>query len=377
MTPLTNITKIKYKASEKPKEEKLKINLFGIGEERNYFVDNLTMLLASGMDIVVALDAIRQGLRSNRMKKVIDFLKIELDKGATISEALAKTNLLPPHVISLIRIGEESGRLPENLKVVVLQQEKDRLFKSRIRSAMMYPTLVLIIAVVVGIGVAWFVLPKLTTVFTTMNLALPTPTKILLAIGNLLSKKGIIIVPSALFIFGILFYLTFFHPKTKVVGQFLISHLPIIKNVIAEIEIARFGFILGTLIESGMPIAECLSSLEQAMNYPGYRALARHLRENIVEGKSFEESFKLYPKSKKYLPVTLQQMISFAERSGKLGKTLLSIGAMYETKNEISTKNLSVILEPLLLVVVWLAVIGIALAVIMPIYNLLGGVSKL
>jgi len=377
MATATATTKVKYKASERPREQRLKINLFGIGEERNYFVDNLTMLLASGMDIVFALNAIREGLRSNRMKRVIDFLKAELDKGATISEALAKTNLLPPHVISLIRIGEESGRLPENLRVVVIQQEKDRLFKSRIRSAMMYPVLVLIIAVVVGIGVAWFVLPKLTTVFTTMNLALPAPTRILLAVGNLLSKKGVVIVPSALLVFAALFYFTFLHPKTKVAGQFLISHLPIIKNVIAEIEIARFGFILGTLIESGMPIADCLSSLEQAMNYPGYRDLSKHLRESIVEGKSFEESFRLYPKSKKYLPITLQQMISFAERSGKLGKTLINIGATYEAKNEISTKNLSVILEPLLLVVVWLAVIGIALAVIMPIYNLLGGVSKL
>ena len=111
----------------------------------NYFIENLSMLTESGMDVLASLQAIKEDVRSSGMKMIIDTMIIDIESGSTLWRALERTKLAQDQVIALVRVGEESGRLSENLSVVALQQEKDRAFKSKIRSAMMYPVLVLII----------------------------------------------------------------------------------------------------------------------------------------------------------------------------------------------------------------------------------------
>ena len=116
--------KHKSKNKEKhPKEKKINIfSNFGIGEEKDYFIENLSMMLASGMPIMLALDGVGAELRSKRMKEVIASLKEDMEGGSSLWRALDKTKLLSSQVISLLRIGEESGRLAENLKVINIQQ---------------------------------------------------------------------------------------------------------------------------------------------------------------------------------------------------------------------------------------------------------------
>jgi type II secretory pathway component PulF len=145
----------------------------GNGGEKEYFVDNLAMLLSSGMDILSALEAIKEGVRSKLMKGIIDDLKADITDGLPLWKALQKTKLLSLHILSLFRIGEESGKLAENLKVINAQQQKERIFRSKIHSAMMYPILVLSLTLVVGIGIAWFILPRLSVVFSQLNMELP------------------------------------------------------------------------------------------------------------------------------------------------------------------------------------------------------------
>ena len=143
------------------------------GEEKKYFIENLTMLLASGMDILSSLDSISTELRSPKMLTMVANLKEDISAGSSLWQALAKTKLFSDQIISLIRMGEEAGRLSENLQVIVIQQDKERSFKAKIRSAMMYPVLILVVTLVVGLAVAWFILPRLSTVFSQMKLELP------------------------------------------------------------------------------------------------------------------------------------------------------------------------------------------------------------
>jgi len=364
----------KKEQQNKPKKNnKKRYFTFGLGKERDYFVENLSMLISSGMPIITALDSIATEMRSLRMKHIIADIKLDIEAGSPLWKTLGESRLFPMHVISLIRLGEESGRLIDNLKVISIEQEKDRILRSKLRSAMMYPVFVLSLTVIIGIGIAWFILPKLATVFSQLKITLPLITKILINIGSFLGTNGWYVVPLVILAMLSLLFFIFSFSKTKFIGQFFLFSTPGIGGLIKEIELARFGYLLGTLLEAGLPITQALDSLASASEVGKYRKLFKHLSVWVGDGNSLQKSFKSFRNSKYLVPSPIQQLIVAGEQSGTLSLTLLKIGKTFEAKADSTTKNLSVILEPILLVIVWLGVVAVALAVILPIYNLIGG----
>lgn len=181
--------------------------------EKEYLIENLSMLLASGMDVISALTAIRAEMRSKKMVRIIDLMLESLEGGSPIWKALEKSRILPEYMIALVRVGEESGRLSENLKVIIVQQQKEREFKSKIQSAVMYPLFVFSLTFVVGIGIAWFILPRLALVFSQLRLKLPLITQVLISVGLFLGKYGFVVVPVVLLAFLCLIYLVFINKK--------------------------------------------------------------------------------------------------------------------------------------------------------------------
>lgn len=334
------------------------------------------MLLGSGMGISAAIGAVRTEIKSSRIRRIIVNLEEDINSGAPLWMAFERTGFLPAHVISLIRIGEEAGRLSENLKIIAIQQERERSFRSKLRSAMMYPVFVIVLTFIIGIGIAWFILPRLAGVFASLNIELPLITRWLIALGNFLGVYGAAAIPAALILFGAVIYFIFFFPGTKFLGQGFLFRLPGVGKLIKQVELARMGFILGTLLEAGLPIVSALNSLADATAFLVYKRFYFFLRDHIEAGNSFQRSFALYPKARTFIPVPIEQMIVSGEQSGRLSATLLRIGELFEAKTETTTKNLAVILEPILLVLVWLGVVAVALAVILPIYSLLGGINQ-
>jgi cobalamin biosynthesis Mg chelatase CobN len=134
---------------------------FGLSKDRDHFIENLSMLVLSGMPLVGALTSIVIEERNPRMKKILEGVLAEIEGGSPLWKSFERTGMFRGYTISLIRIGEESGKFAENLKVVALQEEKDREFRSKVKSALMYPVFVLVLTAVVGIGISWFILPKL------------------------------------------------------------------------------------------------------------------------------------------------------------------------------------------------------------------------
>jgi len=346
-----------------------------IGEERDYFIENLAVLLASGMDILSALRALKTEMRTRQMKKIIDSMIEDIDVGSYIWRALKKTNLMPEQTLALIRIGEEAGQLAENLRVIALQQQKERVFRSKLRSAMTYPILVLTLTLVIGLGITWFILPRLSTVFDSLNIELPLITKILIAIGNFLGQFGFFVIPAFLIVLSTAVYFVFIFKKTKFIGEAILLAIPIIKKLVKQVELARFGFILGTLLKAGLPVLQAINSLEQSTTIRTYKKFYRYLQDSVEEGNSFQKSFSVYKQTNKLMPSSMEQMIIAGEKSGRLAETLIKVGQAYEEKTETTTKNLTVILEPILLIIIWLGVVAVALAVILPIYSLIGGLN--
>jgi len=349
---------------------------FGLNRDIDYFVENLSMLVASGMPIVSALSSIIEEIHTKRMKEILEEIRTDIETGSSIWKSLQKSELFKDHTISLIRLGEESGRLVENLKVVSIEEQKSRVLKSKLRSATMYPIFVLSVTLVIGIGIAWFILPKLALVFTQLKLKLPFITKVLIDLGTFLGKYGQYVIPLIIIFLISLFYFLFFFKKTKIAGQYILFHIPGIQQLMKEVEIARFGYLLGTLLQAGLAVNLALESLANATDFIVYRNFYLYLGKSIEEGYSFQKSFSSYKNTAKLIPTPILQLIIAGEKSGNLSKTLLKVGEMFEEKSDITTKNLTIILEPILLVFVWLGVVSVALAVILPIYGLVGGLDS-
>ncbi len=347
---------------------------FGIGEEKTFFIENLAILINSGVGILSALEVMRSEFKTERMKTVVGELIEDVNDGLPLYKALGNANILSQSYLSLIKIGEKSGRLSENLSIIATEQQKNRILKSKIKSALTYPALVITVTLFVGIGVAWFVLPKLALVFSQLRLKLPLITKIFIGIGEFLASYGAIVVPLFILLFIVAIYIFFLSPKTKYLGQTFLLRLPGTKKLIRELEIARFGFVLGTLLKAGLSVVDSLDSLIESTNYPLHQKFYIHLRDSFEEGNSFQKSFSSYHGSSHFIPTSIQQIIFVGEQSGNLSGSLIKISEIFEARAEITVKNLSVIIEPVLLVIVWLGVLSVALAVIIPLYGVLDGI---
>lgn len=348
---------------------------FGLTKERDQFIENLSMLVLAGMPIMGALSAITRDTKNVKMKKILEGIAVELDAGSPLWKSFDRTGLFKGYTVSLMRIGEESGKFAENLKVVAEQQEKERNLKSKVKSALMYPAFVLILVVVIGLAISWSLLPKLAKIFGDLQLELPFITKILIGFGLFLQKNGIWVVPLGILIFGIIVYFVFINPKTKFIGESFLYFIPGINTLMMEVEVARFGYLLGTLLEAGLPITRAIDSLIGASDSFRYKKFYLYLHDSIDMGNSFQKSFIGYSKIDKLIPQPMQQLVFSGEQSGNLNKTLKKIGQVLEEKSDTTTKNLTIIMEPILLVIVWVGVVAVAFAVILPIYSLVGGIN--
>jgi type II secretory pathway component PulF len=353
------------------------LSTFGLSKERDQFIENLSMLVLSGMSIVGAIASIIKQTKSAGMKLILERMLLEIESGSPVWKSFDKTKFFKGYTISLIRLGEESGNFAENLKVVSLEEEKDRDFKSKVHSALMYPIFVLGLTGIVGIGISWFILPKLAKIFYDLKLALPLITRVLLAFGLFLSKYGLIAVPLGAVIIGGLAYIAFFNSRTKFIGESIIFMIPGVKTLLMEVEVARFGYLLGTLLEAGLPVTKAIDSLAAASEVIRYRKFYIALRESVEMGNSFEKSFLAYKNIDDLIPPPVQQLIISGEQSGNLNKTLIKVGQVLEAKSDTTTKNLTIIMEPILLVIVWAGVVSVAFAVILPIYSLVGGLNNI
>ncbi len=357
-----------------------KINDFfadmGFVKEKEYFLTNLSMLLDAGMNVSDAVATLRKESKSPSMRKLLANVGEDISNGFSISNTLKRSGFTTDHTDSLIKIGEESGKLSQNLKIIAVGEEKNRVFRSKIRSAMLYPMFVFGVTIMVGIVVIWYILPRLATVFSQMNIELPALTRALIATGNFLAKYGTFFVPTVLLLLSSIFYFLFVFHKTKHIGQRFLLSSPGVGEILRQIEIAHMGYILGTLLDAGIPVVSSLNSLAESTSSRTHQNFYKKIKNSIADGNSFAKTFDSLSETNKFIPPTVERLIVSGEQSGKLSETLLKVGIHYEAKIDDTTKNLSVIFEPILLVIVWVGVVSVALAVILPIYSLIGNFNR-
>jgi len=342
----------------------------GFGNERDYFIENMSLLISSGMGISNTLEALLSSVKTQKMKTITAAIKEMVEDGSPLWKAFQETKFFPDRIIALIRSGEESGRLPEHLNLVTIQQHKEKVFKSRLRSALLYPGIVLFLAFVVGLGSAWFLLPHIVDLFKQSTQQLPQSTQILIWFGAFFESYGIVFVPVLILLMFFIVYMVFVNRPTKFLGDAILFSLPGIKTLVQGVELAQFGYMFGAMLQAGFPIHEALQTVKEASAYVSYQKFYDHLGESIVRGETFKMAFDSYKKAERFIPIPIQQLIISAEKSGKLTETFIKIALIFEEKTEAMSKDLTTILEPIVLIVVGLIVAFVVSGVIGPIYGI-------
>lgn len=364
-------------AKPKPTRPPKKARKFHVAfKEREYFSENLALLLNADVPIGQALTALSATTHNKKMQKSLAAMQADIDAGYSLANALERSGIVGSQTLALVRLGEQSGHLIENLRLAVQQEEKQHTFHSKVRSALIYPVFVLSLTLVVGLGVAWFLLPRLSGTFSQLNVKLPLVSQLMINFGQFLNDHGIIAVPAFLFSCIVIAYILFFAPKTKLIGQRLLFKMPGIGRLLREVEIAQFGYLFGTLLEAGLPVTQAINLLAMASTSDQYKKFYFYLGTSLSDGYSIKDSFSRYPHIMTLLPPAVQQMVIAGERSGSLSGVLLTVGKTYELKSEITTDNLEAIMEPILLLFVAAGVMLVAVAVILPIYSLVGGLNQ-
>lgn len=359
--------------NQAPVRTKVKRGSNRVTKAKKTFLDNLALLVGSGMGVNTSLRILHKNTQDKSLKKILYSMLSSVESGSSLSQTMQDHNFLPDFLISLIRIGEESGNLADKIKRTVISLDKDQRRRAQLRSALFYPVFVFTLVIVLGIGVATFILPRIGQVFSNMNVKLPVMTKILIQVGEFMSKYWYIIIPLILgtLILSILFLFVF--PATRKSGQWLLFHLPVFNDLIVKTEVSRFSYNLAMLLNSGIPITKALLSLSKIYDYYMYKDYTQFLANYIQSGKSFHNIFDVNKKkTNSILPFAAQEIITAGEESGKLPEVLEQLGDRYEQESEQIAKNIAVLLEPALLIVVWVGVVFLAIAILLPIYSLVG-----
>ena len=345
----------------------------GLGKNRSSFIQNLAMMLGAGLHVTDAIDTLAKE-SPKAMRKIINNILRDVENGSALWRAMDQQGFFTPYAIALIRIGEESGNLSQNLANLAEQDEKDQAMRQKVKMAMIYPIIVIVLTFIITIGLSWFVLPQLVGVLYALNVELPATTRAVIAVADFFTAYGSVVVPSLLVtagIFGILFKFT----KLKYMAQWIVLHIPGVKTLIIEASIAQFGIILGSLLKAGVAPVEALQSLTNVTSMIRYSTFFGKLTEHIKLGDSFAKSFSEIPRSRKVLPPSVQQIVVTGERSGRLSEVLLKIADIYQKKAEETAQKLPIILEPVLLIFIAGLVAIIAFSIIMPIYSVVGNIG--
>ena len=352
---------------------KIKKGRSNVTKEKRIFLDNLALLIGSGMGINTSLRVLQKNTKDKALKQTLYSILSSVENGSSLSQSMQDHNFLPDFLVSLIRIGEESGNLADKIRRTVISLDKDHRRRGQLRSALFYPVFVLTLVIVLGIGVSTFILPRIGQVFSNMNVKLPFMTKILIQIGDFMGTYWYIIIPLILGTLTLSILILFVFSATRKSGQWLLFHLPVFNDLIVKTEVSRFAYNLSMLLNSGIPITKALLSLSKIHDYYMYKNYTYDLSIQIQSGKSFHNIFDSNKKrTDSILPFAAQEIITAGEESGKLPEVLEQLGDRYEQESEQIAKNIAVLLEPALLIVVWVGVVFLAVAILLPIYSLVG-----
>lgn len=337
--------------------------------EKMLFAEHLSLMLKSGTPISDSLATLKDEVKSKTLKKALKRVLKEILAGRSLSQSLRfYPNIFDDFFCNIVEMGERTGRLDENLKFLAVKIGQENELRSRIRGAMVYPLILLFVAIIIVSIVIFFLLPRISPLFQLIGIKLPLPTKILISILPLTKKYWPWILVSAFLIFALIKVLRSFKLTRFYLDRISLS-LPLLGNFLKNINLAQFARSFHTLLKSGLSIRESLELCRQILQNQAYKENLDYLISEVEKGEKIGQALKKFPKN---FPLIFSQMVLTGERTGNLDEALSYLAQFYEEKVSSDSKRFSAIVEPVLIIFVGLLVGFIAFAIITPIYQFLG-----
>jgi type IV pilus assembly protein PilC len=328
---------------------------------------NLGAMLIAGLPLSRALSVIERQSNNPRLKGVLESIQARINKGDPFNEALSEyPKVFDDLYVAMVRAGEESGSLADSLKILSVQMERASSLKKKIKGAMIYPTIVLTVMVIIGIVMMIYVMPSITGTFKNLGADLPATTKALIATSDFMNEHTVLTLGSMAG--AVIFFIYSLRTKIgKRIFSWIVVRLPIIGNIAKEANAARTARTLSSLLSSGVDVLRALSITRDVVQNYYYKQIIGEAALRVEKGTALSETFI---ERKDLYPILVGEMIAVGEETGQIANMLQELAEFYENEVEHKTKDLSTIIEPVLMVVIGGTVGFFALAMIAPIYSI-------
>jgi type IV pilus assembly protein PilC len=335
-------------------------------KDLSIFSRQMAIILQAGVPIVQAMEVITKQCQNKTLREALDVIYENIQKGTAMSIAMKKfKGIFPGLMIHMVEAGEISGQLDDSFLRLAEHFEKENKMKQKIKSALTYPVVVLVIATLVIAVLMMFVVPTFSGVLTGMGVELPIYTRILIGFSDGLMKNWFIIMPLIIWIF-IFTGIFIKSEKGKMLISKLVISLPVIKLLVKNIMTARFSRTLGTLIKSGVLLIQGMEVVENIIGNTIVKDKIRTVIKGIKDGKSLCERIK----SIDYFPPIIISMVKVGEDTGELDTALLKSADFYEQEVESSMHQLTTLVEPLVIILLAAIVGFIMLSVLLPMFSI-------
>jgi len=330
------------------------------------FTRQLATLIAAGLPLVKSLRTLQDQLEQGHLKTIVKAIADDVESGSNFSEALSHfPKVFPGFYMNMIKAGEQGGMLEGILKRLSEFLDKTQRLKDRVKSALMYPMFVMIVAVLILIMLMVFVIPTFTNMFSELGGSLPLPTKILILISEI-TRRIWFLIPLAPAAVIAIYKAIIKKPARRLIVDKMKLRIPVVGNLIQQVAIARFSRTLGTLLSSGVPILAALETVKDTVGNEFIAVAVMQVRDSIKEGESVSGPME----ASKAFPPLVTKMVNIGEETGDLPKMLMQIADNFEDEVDVAVSGLTSLLEPLLIVFMGLVVGFIVVSMFMPLFSL-------
>lgn len=335
------------------------------------FTRQLSSMLSSGLTLLRALQIFKEQIENEAMIEVVTSMVNDIEEGKSFSYAVSKfPNVFSPVYISLIKAGESSGLLDKVLLRLANNLEKEAKLRGTVKSALMYPAIVVTLMVFVVFIMMIFVIPQLSSLYENLGVPLPLPTQIVIGMSGIIGTFWPLFI---VLIFGLSFFYRRWSKTEQ--GQLIVDNitlkLPIFGKLISQTILAEFSRTLGLLIGTGTLVVE---SLEEAAGTTGniyYKNAIRDVARQVEKGVTIGDSMSTYS----LFPPMLVQLVKIGEQTGKMDETLGKASEYFEGEVNQTVKTLTTALEPFIMLVLGVGVAFLIISVITPIYSLISSLQ--
>lgn len=354
------------------KQKSLKLpNLFGGGintSDKVFLTKYLALMLRVGTDLLSAINILITDFDKPAVKEFLLEVHDNLSRGQPFYQAFAKhPKVFSPTFINLVKAAETSGNLEKTFQELSTSLEKEAELRSRVRSALIYPIVVLLMSIGILTFLVTFALPKLAAVFDSSGVTPPLFSRIVFSVG-LFVGNNIIVILSLLF--GSVAVAIFLVRKTdtgKRIFTRIVMNLPVVRGIYNDLAVQRMATTISSLMKAGLPIVETINvAADTVGNREFQQALLRVANEGLAKGLTIGESFK----REEVFPKAVTNLVAISEKAGHLEEVLGTLADFYEANLDSNIKGLVSLLEPMLLIGMGAMVAIIALSIIVPIYQL-------